>query len=78
MLPQVHPAVAVNNATFTIRGIESDEEMRRIEAELDALDGVMETTIDPDSGEAEVSYDADLLAEERVKITVRDLGYEVQ
>lgn len=68
--------MAENEATFTIRGIDSADDARGIEDDLEAVDGVMGATVD-ESGEAEVRYDADLLAEERVKVTVRDAGYEV-
>ena len=70
--------MAENRATFTVRGVTSRDDVRRIRDELDTLDGVMETDVDADSGEANVRYDVDVLAEERIKITVRDMGYEVE
>lgn len=69
--------MAENNATFTVRGIESAEDARGIEGELEAVDGVMGASVRGDGGEAEIRYDADLLAEERLKATVREMGYEV-
>jgi copper chaperone CopZ len=69
--------MAQNEATFTVRGIESEEDARDIEDELGELEGVMGARIER-SGEAEVKYDYDILSEERVKITVREMGYEVE
>ena len=70
--------MAENNATFTVQGIESKSEAQNIEDELGQLQGVMGTEIDHESGEAKVRYDVDLLSEERVKITVRDMGFTVE
>lgn len=69
--------MAENNATFTVQGIESDDDVREIEDELAELKGVMGTDIDAD-GEASIKYDYDILSEERIKITVREMGYEVE
>lgn len=69
--------MAENNATFTVRGIESEDDVRDIEDELADVDGVMGTDI-KETGEAEVKYDYDVLSEERIKITVREMGYEVE
>ena len=69
--------MAENNAKFTVRGIESEDDMREIEDELAGVDGVMGTEIEQ-SGDAEVKYDYDQLSEERIKITVREMGYEVE
>lgn len=70
--------MAENVAEFIVRGIESEDDRRAIEAELSELDGVMGTTIDEESGEAEVDFDYDLLSEERIEITVEEMGYEVE
>lgn len=69
--------MAQNEATFTVRGIESEEDARSIEDKLGELEGVMGARIER-SGEAEVKYDYDILSEERVEITVREMGYEVE
>jgi copper chaperone CopZ len=69
--------MAQNEATFTVRGIESEEDARSIEDELGELEGVLGARIER-SGEAEVKYDYDILSEERVEITVREMGYEVE
>lgn len=68
--------MAENNAEFIIHGIDSTADIRKIEDELDELDGVMGMQID-ESGEASTKYDVDILAEERIKITVREMGYNV-
>jgi copper chaperone CopZ len=70
--------MAENHATFTVHGIESEEESQNIEDELEAMNGVMGIELDHQSGETTVRYDVDLLAEERIKITVRDMGYNVK
>lgn len=70
--------MAENKATFTVRGIDSGAEAGDVEDELAALDGVMGATVDPDTGETAVRYDVDLLAEARIEITVREMGYEVE
>jgi copper chaperone CopZ len=69
--------MAENNATFTVQGVESEDDVREIEEGLADVDGVMGAEIDR-SGDAEVKYDYDLLSEERIKITVREMGYEVE
>ncbi|WP_336364194.1 heavy-metal-associated domain-containing protein [Halalkalicoccus salilacus] len=69
--------MAENNAEFTVPGIESEDDVRDIEDELSGVDGVMGTEIEQ-SGEANVKYDHDILSEERIKITVREMGYEVE
>jgi copper chaperone CopZ len=70
--------MAENHATFTVLGIESEAESQHIKDELEDLDGVMGTELDHTSGETTVRYDVDLLAEERIKITVHDMGYDVE
>jgi copper chaperone CopZ len=69
--------MAQNRADFTVRGLDAEADAERISEELETLDGVMGTSIDPDSGEAQIRYDVDILAEERILETVRDVGYEV-
>ena len=70
--------MAENKATFIVHGLTAADECQQIEDELLEMNGVMGTDIDHDSGAATVRYDADLLAEERIKITVREMGYEVE
>lgn len=70
--------MAENTAEFTVRGIESEDDVQAIEDELAELDGVMGTTVDEESGEAEIDFDYDLLSEERIEITIEEMGYEVE
>lgn len=70
--------MAENHAMFTVLGSESEDESQNIENELEDMDGVMGAELDHESGETTVRYDVDLLAEERIKITVRDMGYDVE
>lgn len=70
--------MAENTATFTVQGVNSEDDVQTIKDELGDVDGVMGVTIDQNSGETEVTYDYDVLAEERVKITVREMGYDVE
>lgn len=69
--------MAESNARFTVEGVESEDEAREIENELAELNGVMGPEIDAD-GAASVKFDHDVLSEERIKITVREMGYEVE
>lgn len=69
--------MAENRATFTVRGLD-DGDAEGVEGELAAIDGVMGASVDPDTGETEVRYDVDVLAEERIEITVEEMGYEVE
>lgn len=69
--------MAENTAEFTVRGIESSDDVGAVESELAELEGVMGTVIDEDSGEAEIDFDYDLLSAERIEITVEEAGYEV-
>ena len=70
--------MAENTASFTVRGIESEDEAETVEGELEEIEGIMGAQIDGGSGEAEIRFDYDLLSEERVETTVRDMGYEVE
>ena len=70
--------MAENRANFAVRGIESEDERRRIRDELEDVEGVMEADVDAESGEVSVRFDFDLLSEEKVKSTVRELGYEIE
>ena len=68
--------MAENRADFTVRGVESEDDVRTIREGLAELDGVMEAEVDPGTGEASVRFDYDVLSEERVRQAVHDLGYE--
>lgn len=70
--------MAQSTAVFTILGIDSKDDLQAIDDKLRELNGVMGVNVDQDSGDAEIKYDEDILAEERVKITVRELGYTVK
>lgn len=70
--------MAVNSAEFRIVGIDSEDDVAAIEEELADLNGVMGTEIDPETGETEIEFDVDILAEERIEITVREMGYETE
>lgn len=70
--------MAENSVIFTVHGIETEDESQNIEDELEDMDGVMGAELDHKSGETTVRYDVDLLAEERIKITIRDMGYDVE
>lgn len=70
--------MAQSTAVFTIQGVDSEDDLQAIDNELKQLDGVKEVNVDQENGNAEIKYDEDILAEERVKITVRDLGYTVK
>lgn len=70
--------MAQSTATFTVEGIDSEDDSQAIADELGETDGVMGVDIDSESGEVAVKYDEDVLAGERVKITVRKLGYDVE
>jgi copper chaperone CopZ len=70
--------MAENVAEFTVRGIESEDDTEAIETELLERDGVTGAAVDPESGDAEVDFDYDLTSEERIEITVEEMGYEVE
>ena len=70
--------MAENRAEFVIGELTSEEDVREIRERLEDVDGVMSIEIDSETGEAKVDYDYDLLAEERIKKTVRDLGYDLE
>ena len=63
---------------FTIRGVESEDEVRTITDELQKLEGVQMVDIDAESGRTEVRYGEELLSEEEIKSAARDAGYEVE
>lgn len=69
--------MAESHANFTIAGVGTETDALSLEEDLEEVDGVMGAAIDPDSGDAEVRYDEDLLSGERVKNTVRETGYDV-
>lgn len=70
--------MANTRTNFTVDGIESEDEARKINDELLELEGVQMANIDRESGRIEVRYGEELLSEERIKSTVRDAGYEVE
>lgn len=70
--------MAQSTAVFTILGIDSEDDLQAIDDKLRELNGVMGVNVDQDSGDTEIKYDEDILAEERVKITVRELGYNLK
>lgn len=70
--------MAENTAEFVIQGLSSEDDAREIRESLDDVDGVMSMDIDPETGEANVNYDYDLISEEEVKRTVRELGFELE
>lgn len=70
--------MAENTAAFTVRGIESEDEAETVESELEGIEGIMGAQIDGASGEAEIRFDYDLLSEERIESTVRDMGYDLE
>lgn len=69
--------MADSYAHFTVRGIESADEVGTLESDIQALDGVQLADVDPDSGETEVRYGEEKLSEERIESAVREAGYEV-
>lgn len=70
--------MAETQSTFTIAGVDADRDAERVTDELEDTDGVMGAAVEPGSGQAEVRLDEDLLSEERVRETVREMGYEVE
>lgn len=69
--------MADSYTNFTVRGIDSEDEVREIDDELRKLEGVQMADIDHESGRVEVRYGEELISEEEIKSTVRDVGYEV-
>lgn len=69
--------MAETKSTFTIAGVDADRDAERVTDELIDTDGVMGADVDPGSGQAEVRLDEDLISEEHVRDTVREMGYEV-
>lgn len=70
--------MAENTVTLTVQGVESEDDVQRIRDELEDVEGVMGVESAEELNQLAVRYDVDLLAEERVKITVREMGYEVE
>ena len=69
--------MADSYTNFTVRGIDSEDEVREIDDELRNLEGVQMADVDHESGRVEVRYGEELISEEEIKSTVRDVGYEV-
>lgn len=69
--------MAQSTENFTVEGLDSDDS-RAITDELETLDGVMGIEINEGSGEVAVKYDEDILAGERIQITTRELGYDIE
>lgn len=70
--------MAQSNVEFTVHDLDSEDDARRIEDELEGEDGILGVEIDRESGRTEILYDNELLAEERIKRGVREMGYEVE
>lgn len=69
--------MAQSTVTFTVRGFDAESDADDLAEELKTLEGVMGTESD-EHGEVTVRYDEDLVAGERVVLTVEDLGYDVE
>ncbi|WP_122089290.1 heavy-metal-associated domain-containing protein [Halalkalicoccus subterraneus] len=69
--------MAQSTVSFTVVDLDS-ENSRAITDELGELDGVMGVETDADSGDVMVRYDEDVLAGERIEITTRELGYDIE
>lgn len=69
--------MAETTEAFRISDVGTGRDADSIASALESLDGVMGASVD-DDGVAEVRFDQDILAEERVRITVEELGYEVE
>lgn len=67
-----------HNVTFEVEGVESENDAQEIEDELSELEGTLGTSVDRERGEVEMKIEDELLSEERVKITIDELGYEVE
>ena len=67
-----------SHLNFTVRGAESEDDVRTITDELQKHQGVQMVDIDAESGRAEIRYGEELLSAEEIKSTVRDAGYEVE
>ena len=70
--------MAQSNVEFTVHDLDSEDDVGRIEDELEGEDGILGVEIDQESGRTEILYDNELLAEERIKRGVREMGYEVE
>lgn len=70
--------MAVSKEVITVRGVESDDDMRDVESKLKEVEGVMGMEFESGSDEAEIRYDEDLTSGERVKDEVREMGYDVE
>ena len=70
--------MADSYSEFTVRGIETEDEVREIKEALGELEGFQIAEIDTGTGHVEVGYSEELLWEEKIKSTVRELGYEVE
>lgn len=70
--------MAQSNVEFTVHDLDSEDDVGRIEDELEGEDGILGVEIDRESGRTEILYDNELLAEERIKRGVREMGYEVE
>lgn len=64
--------------TFTLAEAASESDRRRITDELERTDGIMAADVDPESGAVEARIDVDLVAAERARLAVEELGYEVE
>ena len=70
--------MASSYTDFTVHTIESEDEARTLEDELEDQRGIQLVEIDHESGHVEARYTEELLSEERIKSRVRDSGYELQ
>lgn len=75
--PPSYDDMAESRATFTVRGVESDDDAAQIEESVRELNGVQAAELDRESSEASVRYGEELLSEEAIKDAVRERGYEV-
>lgn len=70
--------MADSRLTVTVQGVESDDDVRTLTDELEAMEGVQMADVNAASGHTEVRYGEELLSAEAIKTTIRDAGYEVE
>lgn len=70
--------MADSYVTFTVHGIESEDEVESFKDELQEVKGIQIVDINSESDEVEVGYGEELLSEEQIKSQVREMGYEAE
>ncbi len=73
----VLPASDTKSTTLDVKGMTCGDCETKVSTALKAVDGVNDVTVDHSTGKALVTYDADLVTMDMMKMAVKTAGFKV-